>query len=169
MQCASGGGPSPALAPRGALCQLRGELCVTRVTVTLCLELCSPLTKGGSTAQQRLGRGAEAPPLSWTQGASAVDRGPGSVRPDFLSLLKRWLHYKVLKITSTAWNQPRPLPSLPVSSGSADRTFPPRTSRPLKAPKSRRGLSLMSSGSWLRSPCGKKKRGKTVLGEVGLS
>lgn len=134
-------GPSPALAPRGALCQLRGELCVTRVTVTLCLELCSPLTKGGSTAQQRLGRGAEAPPLSWTQGASAVDRGPGSVRPDFLSLLKRWLHYKVLKITSTAWNQPRPLPSLPVSSGSADRTFPPRTSRPLKAPKSREGPS----------------------------
>lgn len=45
---------------------------------------------------------------------------------------------------------------------------------PLSSPspqnsQERASLSLMSSGSWLRSPCGKKERGKTVLGEVGLS
>lgn len=33
-------------------------------------------------------------------------------------LLKCWFYYKVLKITTTAWNQPH-LPSLPVSSGSS--------------------------------------------------
>lgn len=72
-------GPSPALAP--APCQLRGELCVTIVTVTLCLELCSPLPRVGARLGSALAEGLKPPPLSWTQGASAVDRGPGSVWP----------------------------------------------------------------------------------------
>ena len=53
--------PDASLALAPALCQLPGELWVTRVTVTLCLELSSPLAKGGSMARQRLSQGAEAP------------------------------------------------------------------------------------------------------------
>ena len=68
--------PDASLALAPALCQLPGELWVTRVTVTLCLELSSPLAKGGSMARQRLSQGAEAPTPELDPGGLCRGQGP---------------------------------------------------------------------------------------------